>query len=187
MTRIALLFLSVLLCLNAAAASDQPHGYALLYSVTSQDQDVDKLLWVKHPGEEIANWIKEIAAFNGDVTKQLEAWKKDGSAANLKDTGLPPVEQQARDRDASRTSGELLWDSGVDLRIELILSQLSSLGYCADLCYAMGKTDYGKAHKNSLESWRKRFLDLNKQGIQILASGDYLTEAKEEPPHHLMR
>ncbi len=166
-------------CKPQPATTEAPTGYALLYGVSSQEQDVDYLMWIKDPGQQITAWVKEIATFNGEVTKQLDAWKKDGSVTNLKVTNLPPTEVKARDRAAERTSGKLLWGGGVDLRTELLLSQISALQYCGDLCYAMSKMDYAKAHKDTLTAWDTRFDELAVEGINILESGEFLDYEKK--------
>ncbi len=149
----------------------QPEGFALLYNVSSQEQDVDKLLWIKTPGKEIADWVKEIAAFNKAVTTQLEAWKQDGSVTNLKNLSLPPAEVKARAQASSETTGELLFETDADLRVIMVYSQLQSLGYCSDLCHAIANLPYGKAHADTLENWKNRYQELQNDGFMMLKTG----------------
>lgn len=153
------------------APGQQPEGFALLYDVSSQEQDVDKLLWVKDPGPEIAAWVKDIATFNQDVTTQLEAWKKDGSLTNLSNLSLPPAEVEARARAASETTGDLLFDTDADLRVVMIYSQLQSLGYCSDLCYAIAKLPYGEPMADTLKKWMDRYNALQNTGFKMLKTG----------------
>ncbi len=143
-------------------------GYALLYSVTSQEQNVDKLLWVKDPGAEIEAWVRKIADFNKVVTAQLDAWKKDGTVTNLKQVDLPAAEETARKRAASRTTGELLFSKDVDLRVALVVAQLKAMGYCSDLCYAIGEATSNADVKKTVGDWQKQFAALNSEGMNIL-------------------
>ncbi|MEM9227439.1 MAG: hypothetical protein AAGA45_05685, partial [Verrucomicrobiota bacterium] len=138
--------LTTLLCccfifagLHAETASDDQAGYALLYNVVSQNKDVDDLLMIKSPGKDIEAWVKEVAKLCGEVNNQLEAWKKAGSVTNLEDTHLPEAEVKARGIDTGKTSSELLWGGGVNLRVGLMVSELSAVGYCRDLCDAIAK------------------------------------------------
>ncbi|MEM8550514.1 MAG: hypothetical protein AAGF10_06965, partial [Verrucomicrobiota bacterium] len=138
--------LTTLLCccfiftgLWAESTSNDQAGYALLYTVVSQNKDVDDLLIIKSPGKDIETWVKEVAKLCGEVNDQLEAWKKDGSITNLNDTYLPEAEVKARGIDTSKTSSELLWGGGVNLRVGLMVSELSAVGYCRDLCDAIAK------------------------------------------------
>lgn len=149
-------------------ADKQGDGFALLYSVSSQEQNVDKLLWVKDPGDAITEWIKQIATFNKSVTQQLEAWKQDGTVTNLKHLGLPQAESEARARATSRTTGELLWSTDIDLRVALVVAQLKALGYCADLCYAIGKETSKSEVKKVVSGWETQFAELNSKGMNIL-------------------
>ncbi|MDP0497566.1 MAG: hypothetical protein Q7Q73_15295 [Verrucomicrobiota bacterium JB024] len=176
----AALLLSLLACVflsaccpkkPATAPGQQPEGFALLYDVTSQEQDVDKLLWVKDPGPEIAAWVKDIATFNKDVTTQLEAWKADGSLTNLSELSLPPAEVEARARAASETTGDLLFDTDADLRVVMIYSQLQSLGYCSDLCYAIAELPYGEPMADTLTKWTDRYHALQDTGFKMLKTG----------------
>ncbi|MBC2594125.1 hypothetical protein H5P28_07595 [Ruficoccus amylovorans] len=155
----------------ATAPGESPEGYALLYNVASQEQDVDKLLWIKEPGPEISAWVKEIATFNKEVATQLQAWKKDGSVENLDNLALPPAEMKARARAASQTTGDLLFDTDTDLRVVMIYSQLQSLGYCSDLCYAIAELPYGKPHADTLHEWEKRYHEIQDTGFKMLKTG----------------
>lgn len=153
---------------SAPGPASADAGYALLYSVTSQEQNVDKLLWVKDPGEKIEAWVRRIAEFSKGVTAQLEAWKKDGTVTNLTQVDLPVAEETARKRAASRTTGELLFSKDVDLRVALVVAQLKALGYCADLCYAIGEETRDPDVKKTVGDWQKQFSALNSDGMGIL-------------------
>ncbi|GHB94163.1 hypothetical protein [Cerasicoccus arenae] len=174
-----LLFLSLFLSACApkpdAAAGDD--GFALLYSITSQQQNVDKLLWIKDPGAATEAWVEQIATFNQAVTKQLEAWRDGGQVSSLTARGLPSAEIEARERATRRTTGELLFSQDVDLRISLILAQLKALGYCADLSYAIGQETSDEAIKTTVANWDTRFKELNAKGMALLENKATTTEA----------
>lgn len=190
----SLLFIVAVLTLAGCRESAQKqstasadYGYALLYSVTQSQQNVDKLLWVKNPGAEIEAWIKKIAPFNQAVTKQLEAWKESGIVTNLKSLGLPEAENVARKRATDRTTGELLFSEDTDLRVALVVAQLKALDYCSDLCYAIGEETTNPEVKKAVEDWQKQFTGLGSQGMAILevgmshAQADASVETDEKP------
>lgn len=155
-------------CSKPQQGSMNDAGYALLYSVTSQQQNVDKLLWIKEPGPDVKAWVEQIAVFNGEVTKELEAWRDAGLVTNLEYLGLPPAEIQARDRAQSRTTGDLLFSEAVSLRMNLIVAQLKALGYCSDLSYAIGEDSSNADVQAKAKAWEERFKELNAQGMAIL-------------------
>lgn len=165
------MLLILLACLTVSCAKSEKsahYGYALLYNVTSQQQDVDKLLWIKDPSASVSEWIKRIAAFNKEVTQQLDAWKTAGRINNLSEMGLPPTEMAARERAKSGTTGDLLLGTGDELSVELVVTQLKAMGYCADLCYALAKESKIDSQKKKLEAWQKQFAKLNADGLKLL-------------------
>ncbi|WP_309385571.1 hypothetical protein [Cerasicoccus frondis] len=162
---------------NANATDD---GFGLLYSVTSQQQNVDKLLWIKDPGADITAWIEQIAQFNQEVTKQLEAWKKAGKITSLKALGLPPAELEARERATKRTTGDLLFSEDVSLRLSLVIAQLKALGYCSDLSYAIAAETQDKAIQETATQWESKFKELNAQGMTLLETPQ-ITSPEESP------
>ncbi|MGE9296653.1 MAG: hypothetical protein ACQKBV_10230, partial [Puniceicoccales bacterium] len=171
--------LSITACNKPTAApvqaSQSDAGFALLYSVAKQEQDVDKLLWVKDPGPEIEAWIRSIATFNKDVAGQLEAWQQAGKIGNLEFTGLPEAEAEARSRAASRTTGDLLFSEDVDLRVALIVAQVKAMGYCADLSYAIEQETKDQSVVDKAGEWEKRFQELNTVGMKMLARAPVAT------------
>lgn len=150
-----------------SAAAQAGDGFALLYAVTSQQQNVDKLMWVKDPGPGVKAWIDDIALFNQQVTAELERWQKAGQA-DLDTLGLPPAEMLARERATRRTTGELLFSENISLRVSLIVAQLKALGYCADLCYAITEESKNDEVRDVAAKWDKRFAELNTQGMALL-------------------
>jgi len=160
--------LALAACAPQKQASTDDIAFALLYSVTSQQQNVDKLLWIKEPGADVKAWVEQIAAFNQDVTKQLENWKQSGQIDNLDYQGLPAPEALARKRATKRTTGELLFSEDVDLRVSLIVAQLKALGYCADLSYAIQQEAKEDDIKTIASNWDHRFSQLNAEGMALL-------------------
>ncbi|WP_309397193.1 hypothetical protein [Cerasicoccus maritimus] len=187
---------SILIILVLSACKQQTttrvvdDGYGLLYSVTSQQQNVDKLLWVKDPGADIRAWVEQIAAFNQEVTKQLEAWKASGQVTSLSTLGLPPAEIEARERATKRTTGELLFSTDVNLRLSLVVAQLKALGYCSDLCYAIAQETKDDGIQEIAKKWEERFKELNAAGMKLLETPAVTTpqpkpvSVPSAPQHH---
>lgn len=177
----ALLTLSPLLA-GESGSVESNHGLALLYSVAGKEQDVDKLLWIKDPGKPIKAWLREIAKFNGAVSEQLEAWAKAGLAADLQATGLPEVERKARSIAQSDTTGELIISSHLNLRLELIVSQLKAMSYCANLCAATADFTQDEAISKQLKDWETNYTDLSKEGFKLLTLQETAKSSSRKPP-----
>lgn len=172
----AIASLILLIFLSACSpTSDKPAGdtgldagFALIYNVSSRQQNVDKLLWIKDPGSDVTAWCERIASFNKGVTQQLEDWQESGQIVGLEHMNLPPVELRARERATNRTTGELIFSEDVSLRINLVTAQLKGLGYCADLCAVMSEEEQNQSMQTKLEQWQKQYSELYSDGMKIL-------------------
>ncbi len=180
--------LSFLALVALVGCAPQPNNhatddaYGLLYSVTSQQQNVDKLLWIKDPGPDITAWVEQIAKFNTEVTQQLDAWKKSGHIQSLKILGLPKAELEARERATKRTTGELLFSEDVSLRLSLVIAQLKALGYCSDLCYAIQQETTNADITAKAKDWEQRFKQLNADGMKLLETPAVTTPETKSAP-----
>lgn len=175
-----LIFLTACSPSSEAPASAKDSGFAFIYNVSSRQQNVDKLLWIKDPGPDVKAWCEQIASFNTGVTKQLEDWQKAGLITGLDHMNLPPVELKARERATNRTTGELLFSEDISLRINLVTAQLKGLGYCADLCAVMSEDPKNKEIGEKLEQWQKQYSQLYADGMKILEGQPQPSPAKED-------
>lgn len=140
--------------------SELNYGYGLLYDVVSQEQDVDKILWIKRVNPELQNLIKQIAELSGKVTDELDSWKKEDPSLILSATGLPELEVKTRDRIAHYKTFDLLGTWGDDFERDLILTQLEALNYMAYMMKSLAASDPQKSRHEFLLENSKEFLAL---------------------------
>jgi len=134
---------------TTAPAQISSHGYALLFDLLGDEQNVSKLLIVKRDGPELKKLVKQISEFSGKAHKDLEKLAKHANI-DLKDLGLPDAETQTR-KSISREKGKtLLAEKGDDFEFALLLTQNEALTYGAHLA--------GVLAAGESQSERMRFL-----------------------------
>jgi hypothetical protein len=122
----------------AAAGQGQGNfGYALLYQLMGDEQNVSKLLLVKREREELNTLVKSISKAAGDAHKQLEVFGKADSSLNLKANGLPREEVAARESISKAKAKELLTGKGKNFELSLLLSQNEALTYAEHLALTL--------------------------------------------------
>jgi hypothetical protein len=123
--------------INARSSTDamtlRDQGYALLYSVLSDESKVDKVLLVKNPNPQVAELLKAIARFADDGKSKLEAMSKEDPTFNLGNDGLPEMETRTRDAISSATSRQILFSGGAEFEFNILLAQHQALNYITHL------------------------------------------------------
>jgi hypothetical protein len=117
------------------------NGYALLYDLMTNEQDVSKLRFFKHEQPDVKELINRIAAASGDAAKQLKAFDAEDGGSDLKDQELPPGEQTTRDAIASTKKWDLLGHTGEHFELSLLLTQSEAMNYGWHLAEVAGKND----------------------------------------------
>src|ERR1051325_31144 len=113
-------------------------GYSLLYELASKQSNVDKILIVKHAHPKIAALIKEIAQTFGQGKDQLESLAQKDPRLSLKSIHLPPLEQKTRESIEATTTKTLLFASGKEFELQLLLTQVQALDYASHLAKTLG-------------------------------------------------
>ncbi len=109
--------------------SDVSHGYALLFDLLGDEQNVSKLLIIKRERPQLRILVKEISRTCGEARKQLEASARAAPKLDLKDQGLPAAEVETRKSIGKAKGKELLTDKGSQFELRLLLSQDEALMY----------------------------------------------------------
>jgi hypothetical protein len=117
------------------------NGYALLYQLMSDEQNVSKLHYFKHEQPDVKALVNRISAASADAAKQLEAYDKEDGGADLKDQDLPPGEQTTRDAIASTKKWDLLGHAGEHFELSLLLTQSEAMNYGWHLAEVASKKD----------------------------------------------
>jgi hypothetical protein len=108
-------------------------GYGLLYDLTGNEQNVDKILLVKTATAQVAAEIKHIAQLLGQAHEQLDAFAKQDPLLRFGTTRLLTVEQKTRESIASQTTKGLLVSRGREFDLHLLLTQVQALQYASHL------------------------------------------------------
>ena len=117
------------------------NGYALLYQLMTDEQDVSKLRFFKHEQPEVKDLINRIAKASGDAAKQLKAFDDQDGGLDLKKQDLPPGEQTTRDAIASTKKWDLLGHTGEHFELSLLLTQSEAMNYGWHLAEVASKKD----------------------------------------------
>ena len=145
-------------------------GYSLLYELASKQSDVDKILMVKHAQPKIAALIKEIAQTFVQEKGELELFAQKDSGLSLRSIHLPPLERKTRESIESSTTKTLLFSSGKEFELQLLLTQVQALDYASHLARSLGGQDNNKARKAFLDQFAKQCEQHYKNTISLLLS-----------------
>ena len=105
------------------------NAVSLLYDLTQDEKNVNKVLIIKSNTKELGDLIDAIALTCGDSGKRLEQMAKDDPALNLHALELPAGEKATRASIARTKEHELLFSSGENFQFELLLTQTDALSY----------------------------------------------------------
>lgn len=146
-SRIAsLLVLASLACAGAPSPEPQAranagHGYALLYAILAQEKQVSQLLIIKHDRQALGTVIDAIAQTCGTAYDRLGTLAEQSPRIDLKDTGLPGDELRTRELIAATRRDLLLASSGIELELQLLLTQNEALTYAAHLADTLSRSE----------------------------------------------
>jgi formate-dependent nitrite reductase cytochrome c552 subunit len=145
-------------------------GFSLLYELTTKQRDVDKILILKHIDAKAAREIKEIAQTFRQAQEQFDAFAHQDSSLNYKAKHLPVVEDKTRDSIQSTTTKDLLFSSGKDFELRLLLTQVQALDYASHLASVLENQDDNKERKSFLSEFSKQCDQHYKNVMQLLFS-----------------
>lgn len=113
-------------CAKEGAPASEPRyedGYALVYWQASKVQNIDKLLIVKGPSDELEAMTEKVAAHSAAVADELEAFAAARGGIDLEREALPPIEAGARNRMGGSIALELLFSGGCDFEQRLAFTE----------------------------------------------------------------
>ena len=145
-------------------------GYSLLYELTAKQRDVDKILIIKHADARAAREIKEIAQLFRQAQERFDAFKKQDGSLDFQVKHLPALEDKTRDSIQSTATKDLLFSSGKDFELRLLLTQAQALDYASHLATALENQDDNKERKTFLGEFSKQCDQHHQNVIQLLSS-----------------
>jgi len=149
-------------------ATNDHHGYALLYDLLGDEQNVSKLLIIKRDRPELKALVKQISEQAGKAHKELEKFAKHNRALNLKDMALPTGEVETRKSIAKEKAKQLLAEKGKDFEIALLLTQNEALTYGAHLAQTVARMETDPERNRFLQQLSSDLLDLRNKVVRML-------------------
>ncbi|MCX5659833.1 MAG: hypothetical protein NTW19_08940 [Planctomycetota bacterium] len=162
---------------TGATSPSLSQGYALLYSTAGQDADVDKVLMLKSPEPRVAELVKSIAQFCGQVKAKLDGFAKEDASLDLKAEGLPALEVQTRDAIGSTTSKQILFGTGKEFEFRLLMTQHEALNYITHLLRVLAKAEANEARKMYLNQAAQTSAALHEKVLELM-KGPYVGAGK---------
>ena len=120
---------------------------SLLADLLGDEKNLGKILIIKHPAPGVDKLVKEIAKTAGDEGDELEKMANDGKALNLQAMQLPPGETATRSAISRTKEHELLFSSGTEFEVNLLLTQTDALEYGSHLARVGGERGIARARK----------------------------------------
>lgn len=106
---------------------------SLLADLLGDEKNLGKILIIKHPAPGVDKLVKEIAKTAGDEADELEKMAKADKALNLQAMQLPPGETATRSAISRTKEHDLLFSSGTEFELNLLLTQTDALEYGSHL------------------------------------------------------
>jgi hypothetical protein len=112
-------------------------GYSLLYRLMSDEGNVNKILIIKSVDDPVKQVIKQISDTCSAARVQLDEYQNQDGKSEFDVPDLPRIEQETRDLESNVDEKELLFSSGKDFQLKLILTQLQATRYGQLMCTAL--------------------------------------------------
>jgi hypothetical protein len=148
----------------------QNEGYSLLYDLLSKQKDVDKLLIIKKEKPDVGTVIERIAATCTNAAQKLESFRTEDPSLNLEVKSLPEVEEATRASIESERTKELLFSTGRDFEVHLLLSQAEGICYGAHLAGVLAQEEKHNGRKEYMKHLSTELHDLQKGVLEIISS-----------------
>ena len=145
-------------------------GYSLLYELAGKERNMDKILIVKSANAKVSAEIKAIAQMFGQAHDQLDAFAKQDARLRFGTTRLPTLEKKTRDSIESKTTKGLLFSSGQDFELQLLLTQVQALQYATHLAKELGSQDDNKTRKTFLYQFSSQCEQHHQTVVELLSS-----------------
>ena len=169
------------LALGCASQPEQPappsgasavsrHGYALLFSLLTQEKDVSKLLIIHRERPDLRALIEEVAETCGAAHDRLWELAEAPPALDLEALGLPAAETQTREAIQKTRTALLLTESGKEFELQLLLAQNEALTYMLHLSDVLARAESDSARIEFLRALWKDLHRLHADLLELLRS-----------------
>ncbi len=143
-------------------------GYALLYSLISDEARVDGLLSIKSLPEPTENLIRQIAQRSREAKSKLEDLARQDITLAFNRQNLPEAEADSRRRIAEKLTRQLLFSNGVQLEVLLLATQFQSTNYGQALARSLQTMDHHPQRRQDLQQLAEDYDAFNKAILKRL-------------------
>jgi hypothetical protein len=135
----------------------------------SDESQVGGIFVLKSADPAVANLVKQIGTDCLGYKNQLEDFAKADKGIEFDVADLPPVEKESRGLIAASQTHDLLFSSGKDFQLRLLLTQIQAMDYASHLSQAIEKHEDDPARKKFLADMSKHCADLHDELVKLLA------------------
>jgi len=142
--------------------------YALLYSLLSDEKNLDKLLVIKMETTELRQLVKAIATSSADGVRRMEAYAAADPSIHLKDERLPPGEMATRAAIAKTKTKLLVKPFDKNFEFNLLLTQTEALSYAWHLARVAAAHENNPDRARGLTSFSETMQTLHNRTVSLL-------------------
>lgn len=140
----------------------------MLYATLRDNSQVDLALLMKRTAPEVEAVIKSIAKTCHHAKQQLDSFAQIDPSVNLEDTHLPTPEIDTRDSISSATAKNILFNTGRDFELALLLTQYESLKYLAHMADILAEEETRPARRRFLAKLAEDCRSLHEKVVALI-------------------
>jgi hypothetical protein len=154
---------------SGGAFRERNEGYSLLYKLMKDESDVGQLFILKSASPPVTDLVKEVGNACQGFKKQLDNFAAADREIRFDMTDLPRAEQESRDRIAGGQTRALLFSSGREFEVTLLVTQIQAMDYAASLSKAIEGHEDNADRKKFLTDLSARCATYHDQLVKMLA------------------
>ncbi len=147
---------------------ERNHGYALLYATIESEAQVDQVLMIKNPRDEVKELLRRIGEFARDAQVRLDRFAEDDDALGYDEHGLPHAEAKTRDEIEKSTSRQIITSGGRNFEHRILLTQYEALNYIRHLAGVVAGMDDDESRRELLAEIRESAASLLEEVLELL-------------------
>ncbi|MFG0249291.1 MAG: hypothetical protein ACF8OB_10420 [Phycisphaeraceae bacterium JB051] len=143
-------------------------GYALIYDTIKQESQVDKILILKGPSEDVSNVLKAIAKLSSNAKAKIEEFDKADASLSLKKDGIPKAESLTREAISSSTTKRILFSSSKAFEFNILLAQHQALDYISSMAKMLSEQDRNETRKQYMAELAEDTKALHERVLKLM-------------------
>jgi hypothetical protein len=156
---------------SGGAIHERNQGYSLLYKLMSDESQVGGIFVIKGADASVQSLVKEIGTACQDFKKQMDTFPKGVAGIEFDVADLPPAEAETRKLIAGNETHTLLFSSGKEFELNLLLTQVQAMSYATYLSKAIEQQEDDPGRKKFLTNLSVRSAVLHDRVVKMIGSG----------------